>query len=287
MTAEHGNEGAPALDPQEPDTLDGRHGRAVIVPAQPRGRLVALATALGRAGWVVADSADPGLAFFVGAPGDARAVAIVCTGERATPPGVVLWLDAEGTTGVDERAGVAVVHRREVLMWHEWRGEGETLVGEAADLAEAVGRPDDQVGVRALLRRQDVSAGDVLADLVALTGLPQQALQLLTTTVVPAGAEVLVAKPPRSTWATTRALSRALPEPRWLAVERRWGWVFPAALCLYFAVRALLASTAGFGEPGDDVGFAVLATITGGVALFLRWRWRRLRRRREGGSLDA
>jgi hypothetical protein len=110
--------------------------------------------------------------------------------------------------------------------------------------------------------------------------MPQRAFALLTAEARPPDAEVLVAQPGRGMFATIWALKRALPEPGWLAVERRWRWIFPAALWLYFAVRALLAVAAGVGGPGDDVGYAVLAAVTGSTALFWRWRWRRARVRR-------
>ena len=196
VTADGRDEGAASPDLEELDEVDGCRGRAVIVPSSPRRSSSRVPLRLGRPGWVVADSLDSGLAFFVGAPEDARAVAIVCSGDRSAPPAVVLWLDDQGASADRERAGVVVFHRRKVLMWHQWHGEDAgSLVGEAADLAEAVGRPGDQVGVRALLRRRDLPAVELLGDLVALTGMPQQAFALLTTEARPPDAEVLVAQP--------------------------------------------------------------------------------------------
>jgi hypothetical protein len=268
-------EDAPDLELEE---LDERAPRAVIVPALPRAEVLAWTRGLGLAGWVVADPADPARVFYVGAPGDARAVAFACTAERSEPPSVVLWLDAPGSPPDDARAGVVLVHKRDVLTGHQWPQEDGSPMGDAAELARVVGRPGVEVGLRALLRRRDRPASELLADFIELTGLPQQALALLTTVVRPPDADVLVAGPRQGTLATVRAMHRALPEPGWLATARRWQWLFPAAVSLYFAIRAVLAAEIGVGQPGDNVGYAVLAGIAACAAMLWGWRGRRSRR---------
>jgi hypothetical protein len=123
-----------------------------------------------------------------------------------------------------------------------------------------------------------------LTETVGLLGAPSAPLRLLTSTQLPADSEHVARVAGRARLRAARSALAAEPVPGWLDRLRPWQWVWPAAVAVYLAGRALEAQVAHPAVTEDVVGYGVLSLVAAGAAT---WRGRRDRRSRPAAEEPA
>ena len=249
--------------------------RGLVFPAVGRPAAEAALHLLGHPGWLVPWTDGDVLVL-----GDVRttvAVAGVVSDTTAGPVAVVLWVDpdeeAVDADEIEPVAGVVLVHQGRAVTAHSWTaGEGEA--GDAHVMAKVIGRPEAEVGLRALLRRESPDPVSLLPELVALVDLPAAAPALLTAPDAPPGTVFVPEVGGTQRVGAFRAVLADVPEPGWADPLRRWGFLMPAVLAAYFAVRAVVAGLTG---PTEDLwGYGTLCLV---AVLASVWRAHRSSRR--------
>ncbi|WP_299951628.1 hypothetical protein [uncultured Modestobacter sp.] len=254
-------------------------GRAVLLAAVARPAASAALRLAGQQGWLVPWNGDDVLVL-----GDLPAmvaVAAVVSETAAGPVGVVLWADPDDDRELDEgevpepAAGLVVCHRGSPVAGHTWTATEHDEPGDAHLIAELTGRPDREVGLRALLRRTAPDPVVLLPELTALLDLPPGPLALLSPDLSPPGTVHVPAVTGLRRAGAFRDVLADVPEPAWAGPARRWQFLLPAIVAGYFAVRSAAAGvTAG---PVEDVwGYGTLSVVATTAAV---WRARRDRRR--------
>jgi hypothetical protein len=208
----------PAAAPSAP-SLPSRRG--VVLPSVDRAVAARLVQVLGSGGWLV-PSPDGGTVV-TGDVVAAAALARVLSDEVAGRSAVVLWADPDGadadtdtgtqtcTEPVGPVAGFVVAHRDRVVTAHSWTTDGAGEEADAHVLAVALGRPDLEVGVRALLRRPSPDPQAALTEFVDLLGLPRGAVPLLSAAELPPSTEYVPPATGRRRLAAFRSTVAAQP----------------------------------------------------------------------------
>jgi hypothetical protein len=266
--------GVPAgLLVDDPPAREVAVGRA---EAGPAGTVAAVAGG----GWLAEDG---GWALLTGPDGGSAVPLAGGLSGIGRRNGVGLWLWQDGDEG-----GYVVWRRGRPLDGHGWLSGWEATpaadraglgpaVGDPVVLAEALGRPDAVVPLRALLRRRD-PAGTALPELARLLGLPPAVPAVLSGTAVRdlPGARLVEA---RSVWAATRAElaadEAAAPPPGRFRVA---GMAVSALAATGVAGRGLVGLVTG-GPGWVDAGRLVLFGAVAAASTRTALRLHRLRDR--------
>lgn len=197
---------------------------------------------------------------------------VVASGLEPGAAVLTIWLDRR--QGADA-VGVALAQHLRLVTEQVWAAELDDEAEDArtaAALADAFDVRDEEVSIRALLRRSEQPLF-LLRELLGLLRLGPAAVDLLTDGP-PAGALHVAgdggASRFRRTWRATRAADRA--RRRRQADASVWvGWLLLAGWCVWQAVRLTHA-----GDGGGGIYYCGCAAASAAWAL---WRWWGLRRR--------